>query len=75
MFWNRNFVISDLLSVEIFESYTGQRPARLKSMFVCPIIGLIDLIFWVEEKNRLLILLNILLILLLPMAMFAGHLI
>lgn len=44
-------------------------------MFVCSIIGLIGLIFGVSEKNRLFIVLNILLILLLPIAMFVGHLI
>ncbi len=44
-------------------------------MFVCPIIGLIGLIFGVKEKDRLFIVLNIMLILLLPIAMFVGHLI
>lgn len=44
-------------------------------MFVCPIIGLIGLIFGVKEKDRLFIVLNLLLILLLPIAMFVGHLI
>ena len=44
-------------------------------MFVCPIIGLIGLIFGVKENDRLFIVLNLLLILLLPIAMFVGHLI
>lgn len=44
-------------------------------MFVCPIIGLIGLIFGVKEKDRLFIVLNIMLILLLHIAMFVGHLI
>lgn len=44
-------------------------------MFACPIIGLIGLIFGVKEKDRLFIVLNIMLILLLPIAMFVGHLI
>ncbi|MDU4026605.1 MULTISPECIES: hypothetical protein [Anaerococcus] len=69
------FVISYLLPVGIFESYTSLRPTGLKSMFVCPIIGLIGLIFGVKEKDRLFIVLNLLLILLLPIAMFVGHLI
>ncbi|MDU1828878.1 hypothetical protein [Anaerococcus sp.] len=69
------FVISYLLPVDIFESYTSLRPTGLTSMFVCPIIGLIGLIFGVKERDRLFIVLNILLILLLPIAMFAGHLI
>ena len=69
------FVISYLLPVDIFQSYTSLRPTGLTSMFVCPIIGLIGLIFGVNEKDRLFIVLNIMLILLLPIAMFVGHLI
>ena len=44
-------------------------------MFVCPIIGLIDLIFGIKDKYKLFIVLNILLILLLPSAMIVGHII
>ncbi len=44
-------------------------------MFVCPIIGLIGLIFGVKENERLFIVLNLLLILLLPITMFVGHII
>ena len=69
------FVISYLLPVDIFEGFTNLRPNGLTSMFVCPIIGLIGLIFVVKEKDGLFIVLNILLILLLPIAMLLGHLI
>lgn len=69
------FVISYLLPVDILESYTHLRPTGLTSMFVCPIIGLVGLIFGIKEKDRLSILLNLLLILLFPIAMFVGHLI
>lgn len=68
-------VISYILPVDIFENYTNLKPTGLTSMFVCPIIGLIGLIFGVKEKDRLFIVLNIMLILLLPIAMFVGHLI
>ncbi|MDU5253186.1 MULTISPECIES: hypothetical protein [Anaerococcus] len=68
------FALSYLLPVDIFESYTSIRPTGLTSMFVCPIIGLIGLIFGVKEKDRLFIVLNIMLILLLPIAIFVGHL-
>lgn len=44
-------------------------------MFVCPIIGLVGLTFGVKENDKLFIVLNLFLILLLPIAMFAGHLI
>lgn len=69
------FVISYLLPVDILESYTNLRPTGLTSMFVCPIIGLVGLIFGIKEKDRVSILLNLLLILLFPIAMFVGHLI
>ncbi|MGR7951616.1 hypothetical protein ACU68W_01585 [Finegoldia sp. P2-F-LR] len=69
------FVISYLLPIDTFQSYTSLRPTGLTSIFVCPIIGLIGLIFGVKEKDRLFIVLNIMLILLLPIAMFVGHLI
>lgn len=69
------FVISYLLTIDIFESYTSLRTTGDTSMFVCPIIGLIGLIFGIKEKDRLFIVLNIMLILLLPIAMFVGHLI
>ncbi len=69
------FLISYLLPIDIFESYTSLRPTGLTSMFVCPIIGLIGLIFGVKEKDRLFIVFNLLLILLLPITMFVDHII
>lgn len=69
------FVISYLLPVDIFQSYTNLRPTGLTSMFVCPIVGLIGLIVGVKEKDKWFIVLNLLLIFLLPLAMFVGHLI
>lgn len=68
-------VISYLLPVDIFESYTSLRPTGLTLMFFCPIIGLIGLVFGVKEKDKLFMALNILLILLLPIAMFVGHIV
>ena len=69
------FVISYLLPIDIFESYTSLRPTGLTLMFFCPIIGLIGLVFGVKEKDKLFMALNILLILLLPIAMLASHLV
>ena len=69
------FIISYLLPVDFFENFTNLRPTGLTSMFVCPIIGLIGLIFGVKEKDKLFIVLNLLLILLLPIAMFVDHLV
>ncbi|HES4470856.1 TPA: hypothetical protein VOO96_000150 [Streptococcus pyogenes] len=69
------FLISYLLPIDIFESYTSLRPTGLTSMFVCPIIGLIGLIFGLKEKDRLFIVFNLLLIFLLPITMFVDHII
>ena len=69
------FAISYLLPIDIFQSYTSLRPTGLTSMLVCPIIGLIGLIFGVKEKDKLFMALNVLLILLLPIEMFVGHVI
>ena len=69
------FMISYLLPIGIFESYTSLRPTGLTSMFVCPIVGLIGLIVGVKEKDKWFMALNVLLILLLPIAMFVGHVI
>ena len=69
------FVISCLLPVDIFESYTNLRPTGLTSLFFCKIIGLVGLIFGIKEKDRLFIGLNLLLILFFPIAMFVGHIV
>ena len=68
------FIISYLLPVDFFENFTNLRPTGLTSMIVCPIIGLIGLIFGIKDKDKLFIILNLLLILLLPIAMFVDHL-
>ncbi|CAC9932548.1 hypothetical protein PEPCOX59622_01088 [Aedoeadaptatus coxii] len=69
------FIISYLLPVDFFENFTNLRPTGLTSMIVCPIIGLIGLIFEIKDKDKLFIILNLLLILLLPIAMFVDHLV
>ena len=68
-------MISYLIPADIFENYTNLRPTGLVSMLVCPIIGLVGLLFGIKEKDKLFIVLNLLLILLLPIAMFIGHLV
>lgn len=44
-------------------------------MFAYPIIGLVRLIFGIKENNKLFIRLNIIWSLLLPIVIFAGHII
>ena len=69
------FVISYFIPLKLFSTFANLKPTGFTSMFVCPIIGLIGLIFGVKEKDRLFIVLNLLLILLLPVTMFVGHII
>ena len=69
------FIISYLLPVDIFESFTNLRPTGLTSLFICRIIGLIGLIFSVKEKSLLFGILNFLLIIIFPLVMFINSLI
>ena len=69
------FIISYLLPVDIFESFTNLRPTGLTSLFICRIIGLIGLIFAIKEKSLLFGILNFLLIIIFPLAMFINSLI
>lgn len=69
------FIISYLLPVDIFESFTNLRPTGLTSLFICRIIGLIGLIFAIKEKSLLFGILNFLLIIIFPLLMFINSLI
>ena len=69
------FIISYLLPVDIFESFTNLRPTGLTSLFICRIIGLIGLIFAIKEKSVLFGILNFLLIIIFPLVMFINSLI
>lgn len=69
------FIISYFLPLDLFNSFTNLKPTGLTSMFICPIIGFVGMIFSIKRKDKLFIILNLLLILLLPLAMFAGHVI
>ena len=66
------FIISYLLPVDIFESFTNLRPTGLTSLFICRIIGLIGLIFAIKEKSLLFGILNFLLIIIFPLIMFIN---
>ena len=66
------FIISCLLPVDIFESFTNLRPTGLTSLFICRIIGLIGLIFAIKEKSILFGILNFLLIIIFPLVMFIN---
>ena len=59
----------------IFYTFTNLNPAGFTSMFAYPIIRLVRLIFGIKENNKLFIGLNIIWSLLLPIVIFAGHII
>ena len=66
------FIISYFLPVDIYEDFTNLRPTGLTSLFICRIIGLIGLIFAIKEKSVLFGVLNFLLIIIFPLAMFIN---
>ncbi|WP_295149899.1 hypothetical protein [uncultured Peptoniphilus sp.] len=66
------FIISYLIPVDIFESFTNLKPTGLTSLFICRIIGLIGLIFAIKEKSVLFGILNFLLIIIFPLVMFIN---
>lgn len=69
------FIISYLLPVDIFESFTNLRPTGLTILFICRIIGIIGLVFAIKEKSVLFGILNFLLIIIFPLVMFINSLI
>ena len=69
------FIISYLLPVDLFDSFTNLRPTGLTSLFICRIIGLIGLVFAIKEKSVLFGILNFLLIIIFPLAMLINSLI
>ena len=66
------FIISYLLPVDFFDSFTNLSPTGLTSLFICRIIGLIGLIFAIKEKSVLFGILNFLLIIIFPLVMFIN---
>lgn len=66
------FIISYLLPVDLFDSFTNLKPTGLTSLFICRIIGLIGLIFAIKEKSVLFGILNFLLIIIFPLVMFIN---
>lgn len=68
------FVISYLLPVDLFNGFTNLKPTGLTSLFICPVIGVVGIIFSIREKDKLFIAMNLLLILILPISMLLGHL-
>ncbi len=66
------FIISYLLPVDLFDSFTNLKPTGLTSLFICRIIGLIGLIFAIKDKSVLFGILNFLLIIIFPLFMLIN---
>lgn len=69
------FIISYFLPVNVLNSFTNLKPTGLTSMFLCPIVGIAGIIFSIKEKDKFFTVANLILILLLPLSIFAGHII
>lgn len=67
------FGISLILPVDILEAYTNLRPVGIGTLIVCPILGIIGLLFAIKEKTITVALLNVLLILSFPIVMLIGY--
>ena len=67
------FGISLILPVDILEAYTNLRPVGIRTLIVCPILGIIGLLFAIKEKTITVALLNVLLILAFPIVMLIGY--
>ncbi|WP_282924681.1 hypothetical protein [Peptoniphilus genitalis] len=65
-------IVICFLPQDLFEKFINLMPTGIATLFICPLIGLVGLMFGIREKNKLFSILNILLMLLLPIAMYAG---
>lgn len=69
------WLISLFLPVHSLEFMLGNglRPIGLATIFICPILGIIGMIFSIKNRNIILSFLNILLILAFPITMLMGY--
>lgn len=69
------WIISLILPVNSLEFIFGNglRPIGLSTVFICPILGIVGIIFSIKNRNKILLILNILLILAFPITMTIGY--
>ncbi|WP_049690092.1 hypothetical protein [Anaerococcus jeddahensis] len=69
------WLISLFLPINSLEFILGNglRPIGLATIFICPILGIIGMIFSIKNRNIILSFLNILLILAFPITMAIGY--
>lgn len=69
------WVVAIFLPVDSLEFVLGNglRPLGLATIFICPILGIIGMIFSIKNRNIILSFLNIFLILAFPITMGIGY--
>ena len=67
-------VIAFILKDFQFDFLGNLRPIGLVTVYICPILGIIGIVFSLIEKSVAKALLNFLLVLAFPIIMLAGHL-
>ena len=69
------WVVAIFLPVDSLEFVLGNglRPLGLATIFICPILGIIGMLFSIKNRNIILSFLNIFLILAFPITMSIGY--
>ncbi|EEU11912.1 hypothetical protein I6H46_03115 [Anaerococcus obesiensis] len=69
------WVVAIFLPVDSLEFILGNglRPLGLATIFICPILGIIGMLFSIKNRNIILSFLNIFLILAFPITMSIGY--
>ena len=69
------WVVAIFLPVDSLEFALGNglRPLGLATIFICPILGIIGMLFSIKNRNIILSFLNIFLILAFPITMSIGY--
>lgn len=65
--------VSFFVPTDILNSYTNLKPIGLSTLFVCPVFGILGVLFSIKEKSLIFGLLNTLLMLAFPIMMFVGY--
>ncbi|EGC82662.1 hypothetical protein [Anaerococcus prevotii] len=65
--------VSFFVPTDILNSYTNLKPIGLSTLFVCPVFGILGVLFSIKEKSLIFGLLNALLMLAFPIMMFVGY--
>lgn len=69
------FIISYIVPVNLFNKFTELKPLGISTIFICPVLGIMGLIFSIKRKSIPFIFLNLLLLLSFPIAMCIGNII